>query len=102
MRAKGFDGVNYNQMKQTGDARELAAMQLYEMEAYEKGQNLHLQADPTTAEMMNKTASAVCLPAAFPHRTSDAATTLRKNARSAGPFTYALPERAARMIPMTW
>ena len=54
MHAKGFSGVNYNQMKQTGDARELASMQLYEMEAYEKGQNLHLQADPTTAEMMNK------------------------------------------------
>ena len=55
-----------------------------------------------TAEMINKAASAVCFPAAFPHRTSDAATTLRKNARSAGPFTYALPERTARMIPMTW
>jgi len=54
MLAKGFSDFNYNQMKQTGDARQLAAMQLYELEAYEKGQNLHLQADPTTVEMMNR------------------------------------------------
>ena len=54
LRAKSVDFINYNDMKQTGDARELAALQLYELDAYEKGQNLHLQADPTTLEMMNK------------------------------------------------
>jgi len=51
---KNADFVPYNQMKQSGEARELAALQLYEMEAFEKGQNLHLQADPTTLEMMNR------------------------------------------------
>ena len=54
LREKSADFVPYNDMKKTGDARELAALQLYELEAHEKGQNLHLQADPTTLEMMNK------------------------------------------------
>ena len=54
MRAKGTDFVPYNKMKASGDAAQLAALQLYEYEAYDKGQSLHLQADPTTLEMMNK------------------------------------------------
>ena len=43
-----------NFVRSSGDAKELANMQLYQFEAYEKGQNLHLNADPTTVEMMNK------------------------------------------------
>ena len=54
MQAKGTDFVPYNKMKNSGDAAKLASLQLYEYEAYEKGQSLHLQADPTTLEMMNK------------------------------------------------
>ena len=54
MAAKGSDFVPYNKMKNSGDASKLAGLQLYEYEAYDKGQNLHLQADPTTLEMMNK------------------------------------------------
>ncbi|KAL1512211.1 hypothetical protein AB1Y20_005474 [Prymnesium parvum] len=48
----GFHGDNFNRV--SGDARQLAAMQLYQFEAYDKGQNLHLNADPTTLELMNK------------------------------------------------
>ena len=44
----------YNVERNTGDARKLAEMQLYEMEANAKGQSLHLQADPTSIELMNK------------------------------------------------
>ena len=54
MAEKGTDFVPYNKMKQSGDAAQLAALQLYEYEAHDKGQSLHLQADPTTLEMMNK------------------------------------------------
>jgi len=50
----GTQVIPYNIMKQTGDARELAALQLYEIEAYNKGQNLHLNADPTSLELTNK------------------------------------------------
>jgi pre-mRNA-processing factor SLU7 len=46
--------VPYNQERFSGDASKLAAMQLYEYDAYEKGQDLHLQADPTSIELMNK------------------------------------------------
>jgi len=49
-----FNFVPYNQEKQSGDARNLAALQLYEYEAYDKGQSLHLNADPTSIELMNK------------------------------------------------
>ena len=49
---QGWQGDNHNRI--SGDARDLAAMQLYNFEAYDKGQNLHLNADPTTVEMMNK------------------------------------------------
>ena len=48
----GFMGDNHNRIN--GDARKLAEMQLYEFEAYDKGQNLHLNADPTTVELMNR------------------------------------------------
>ena len=48
------DFIEYNQMRKSGEARDLAALQLYELEANSKGQNLHLNADPTTMEMMNK------------------------------------------------
>ena len=47
-----FTGDNFT--RATGDAVKLASLQLYEFEAYDKGQNLHLNADPTTIEMMNK------------------------------------------------
>ena len=43
-----------NFVRSTGDARSLAGLQLYQFEAYDKGQNLHLNADPTTVEVMNK------------------------------------------------
>ena len=46
--------VPYNEEKRSGDARQLASLQLYELEANAKGQALHLNADPTTAELMNK------------------------------------------------
>mmetsp|Transcript_7398 Transcript_7398/g.12482 ORF Transcript_7398/g.12482 Transcript_7398/m.12482 type:complete len:578 (-) Transcript_7398:72-1805(-) len=47
-----FAGDNF--VRATGDASKLADLQLYQFEAYDKGQNLHLNADPTTVEMMNK------------------------------------------------
>ena len=40
-----------NFIRSTGDARNLAGLQLYQFEAYDKGQNLHLNADPTTVEV---------------------------------------------------
>mmetsp|Transcript_35667 Transcript_35667/g.78383 ORF Transcript_35667/g.78383 Transcript_35667/m.78383 type:complete len:606 (+) Transcript_35667:424-2241(+) len=46
--------VGDNFVRASGDAAKLAALQLYEFEAYDKGQNLHLNADPTTIEMMNR------------------------------------------------
>lgn len=49
-----FNFVPYNQEKQSGDTRNLAALQLYEYEAYDKGQSLHLNADPTSIELMNR------------------------------------------------
>ena len=36
----------------SGDARELAALQLYQFEAYEKGQNLHMNAEVRRRELM--------------------------------------------------
>ena len=43
-----------NFVRSSGDAKELANMQLYQFEAYEKGQNLHLNADPTTVEVTSR------------------------------------------------
>jgi len=47
-----FHGDNQNRI--SGDARQLASMQLYQFEANDKGQNIHLNSDPTTVELMNK------------------------------------------------
>jgi len=47
-----FAGDNF--VRSSGDASKLADLQLYQFEAYDKGQNIHLNADPTTVEMMNK------------------------------------------------
>ena len=47
-----FAGDNFQ--RASGDAAKLAALQLYELEAFEKGQNMQLNADPTTVEMMNR------------------------------------------------
>jgi len=49
-----YDKGNDNFVRSTGDARKLAELQLYQFEAYDKGQNLHMNADPTTVEVMNK------------------------------------------------
>jgi len=38
----------------SGDAVQMAELQLYEFEAFDKGQNMQLNADPTTIEMMNR------------------------------------------------
>mmetsp|Transcript_1782 Transcript_1782/g.5053 ORF Transcript_1782/g.5053 Transcript_1782/m.5053 type:complete len:561 (-) Transcript_1782:668-2350(-) len=46
--------VPYNEERRSGDARELARLQMYEIEATGRGQNIHMNADPTTTELMNK------------------------------------------------
>lgn len=51
---EGASFVGDTAARTTGDAKKLAAMQLYEVEAYSQGQCIHLNADPTTAELMNK------------------------------------------------
>jgi len=48
------DFTPYNEEKRSGEARDLATLQLYEMEANAKGQAIHLNADPTSVELMNK------------------------------------------------
>jgi pre-mRNA-processing factor SLU7 len=48
----GFAGDNFQ--RASGDAAKLAALQMYEMEAFDKGQNMQMNADPTTVEMMNR------------------------------------------------
>jgi len=48
------DFVPYNEERRSGQARELAALQLYELEASSKGSSIHLNADPTSIELMNK------------------------------------------------
>jgi len=50
--ASTFAGDNFQ--RATGDAVQMAQLQLYEFEAYEKGQSMQMNADPTTVEMMNK------------------------------------------------
>tara|TARA_B100000524_G_scaffold50102_1_gene23679 strand:+ start:423 stop:719 length:297 start_codon:yes stop_codon:yes gene_type:complete len=47
-----YSGDNF--VRSSGDARKLADLQLYQFDAFEKGQNLHLNADPTTLEKMNQ------------------------------------------------
>jgi len=59
MRENPLPGVDtdftpYNEEKRSGEARHLAALQLYELEAASKGQSIHLNADPTSIELMNK------------------------------------------------
>lgn len=48
----GFAGDNFQ--RASGDAAKLAALQMYELEAFDKGQNMQMNADPTTVEMMNR------------------------------------------------
>jgi len=44
-----------NAQRHTGDVQKFAEIQLYSFEAFEKGQNIHLQAAPSQAELLFKT-----------------------------------------------
>jgi len=46
-----FAGDNF--VRYTGDTREVAAQQLYEFEAYERGQSVHMLGAPTQAEKLH-------------------------------------------------
>jgi pre-mRNA-processing factor SLU7 len=48
-----FAGDNF--IRYTGEAKSLASQQLYEFEAYERGQQVHMLAMPTQAENLHKT-----------------------------------------------
>ena len=47
-----FAGDNF--VRASGDAKALAQLQLYQLDAHAAGQNVHMNADPTTLELMNK------------------------------------------------
>uniref|UniRef100_A0A2C9K0F1 Pre-mRNA-splicing factor SLU7 n=1 Tax=Biomphalaria glabrata TaxID=6526 RepID=A0A2C9K0F1_BIOGL len=47
-----FGGDNF--VRSSGDAQEMAKRQLFAWEAFERGNDIHLQADPTKLELMHK------------------------------------------------
>jgi pre-mRNA-processing factor SLU7 len=53
--AGNADYAGENFIRYSGDAIEVAKQQLYEFEAFERGQTVHMQAMPTQAERLHKT-----------------------------------------------
>jgi len=47
-----FAGDNF--VRYSGETKKVASMQLFVWQAHEKGTDIHLQADPTQAEILNK------------------------------------------------
>ncbi|KAK7494226.1 hypothetical protein BaRGS_00014508 [Batillaria attramentaria] len=54
MRENPLNGTNKEHLLFSGDAEEFAKKQLFAWEAYEKGTEAHLQADPTKLELLHR------------------------------------------------